>query len=69
MKELIKRKSEKEYISCMNSSKGITLLALVRTIIIIIILSTVAISFLFGDNGLITRAQQAKLEQEIATAR
>ena len=69
MKELIKRKSEKECISCRNSSKGITLLALVITIIIIIILSTVAISFLFGENGLITKAQQAKLEQEIATAR
>ena len=50
-------------------TEGITLVALVITVIIIIILSTVAISFLFGENGLITKAQQAKLEQEIATAR
>ena len=69
MKESIKRKSEKECISCKNSSQGITLLALVITIIIIIILSTVAISFLFGENGLITKAQQAKLQHEIETAR
>ena len=60
MKELIKRKSEKECISCRNSSKGITLLALVITIIVIIILATVAISFAFGENGLINRAEQAK---------
>ena len=51
------------------TERGITLVALVITIIIIIILATVTISFIFGDNGLIRRAQQAKLEQEIATAR
>ena len=47
----------------MNKSrknKGITLVVLVITIIIIIILSTVAISFAFGDNGLIQRAEDAK---------
>ena len=42
------------------SKNGITLIALVITIIIIIILSTVAISFAFGDNGLIKRAEDAK---------
>ena len=41
------------------NSKGITLVALVITIVIIIILSTIAINFTFGENGLITRAQQA----------
>ena len=50
-------------------NKGITLVALVLTIIIIIILATVAINFVFGENGLITRAEQAKLEHEIETAR
>ena len=49
--------------------QGITLLALVITVIIIIILATVTISFLFGENGLITRAQQARLQHEIETAR
>ena len=42
-----------------SNSKGITLVALVITIVIIIILSTVAISFAFGDNGLIKRAEDA----------
>ncbi len=45
------------------------MLALVITIIIIIILATVTINFIFGENGLVKRAEQAKLEQEIATAR
>ena len=40
--------------------KGITLLALVLTIVILIILSTITINFTFGDNGLIKRAEQAK---------
>lgn len=47
--------------------KGITLVALVITIIIIIILATVAINMAFGRNGLITKAQIAKNEMEIAT--
>ena len=48
---------------------GITLLALVIAIIIIIILATVAINLAFGDNGLIKRTNDAKLMHEIETAR
>ncbi len=59
---------EKKNNRC-TQNKGITLVALVITIIIIIILATVAINLAFGNNGLITQAQRAKLEQEIATAR
>ena len=40
--------------------QGITLVALVITMIIIIILATVTINMAFGDNGLITQAQKAK---------
>ena len=40
--------------------KGITLVALVITIIILIILATVAINFAFGNNGLIKRAEDAR---------
>ena len=40
--------------------QGITLVALVITIIIIIILSTVTIDMAFGENGLIRMAQKAK---------
>mgnify|MGYP005780391817 CR=1 FL=1 len=42
-------------------------MALVITIVILIILATVAISYVFGENGLITRAQQAKEQTEIAS--
>ena len=52
-----------------NQEKGITLLALVVTIIIIIILSVVAINFLFGENGLVTKAQQGKKMHDIEYAR
>ena len=41
-------------------NKGITLVALVITIIILIILATVAINFAFGNNGLITQAERAR---------
>ena len=40
--------------------KGITLVALVITIIIIIILATITLNMAFGDNGLITKAEEAK---------
>ena len=44
----------------LKNQNGITLVALVITIVILIILATVAITFAFGDNGLIGRAEQAK---------
>ena len=54
-----KRETKGRRLEGRYSSKGITLIALVITIVIIIILSTIAINFTFGENGLITRAQQA----------
>lgn len=41
-----------------NENKGITLVALIVTIIVLIILAGVSISVLFGSNGIITRTQQ-----------
>ena len=43
-----------------NKQKGITLIALVITIIILIILAGVAINLSFGDNGLFSKAKFAK---------
>ena len=40
--------------------KGITLIALIITIVILIILATITINIAFGDNGLIKRAQDAR---------
>ena len=47
-------------------NKGITLIALVVTIVILIILATVSISVLFGENGLIKKAQEARDHQSNA---
>ena len=49
-----------------NKEKGITLIALVVTIIVLIILAGVSISMIVGDNGIITQAQRAKQETEQA---
>ena len=50
------------------SMQGITLVALVITIVILIILATVAISFAFGQDGLIQHAQDAEDYQANADA-
>ena len=42
------------------NSKGITLIALVITIIVLLILAGVTIAALSGDNGILTRAKEAK---------
>ena len=44
----------------LKNERGITLVALVITIVVLIILATVAISFAFGNNGLVKRAEDAK---------
>ena len=44
----------------MKREKGITLIALVVTIVVLIILAAVSISMLTGENGIITQAQNAK---------
>ena len=48
---------------------GITLIALVITIIVLLILAGVSISMLTGDNGIITQAQKAKEKTEEAKIR
>jgi type II secretory pathway pseudopilin PulG len=56
---LIKRQERKE--------GGITLVALVVTIIVLLILAGITIATLFGDNGAINKAQKAKEETEKST--
>lgn len=43
----------------MKSKKGITLIALVITIIVLLILAGVSISMISGDDGIATKASQA----------
>lgn len=59
----------------MKKDKGITLIALVITIIILIILAGISVATLTGDNGLFSRAKQAKenskyssIEEEVKLA-
>ena len=50
----------------LKNKRGITLIALVITIIVLIILAGISINLLIGDNGIITRAKDAKVVQEKA---
>ena len=49
--------------------KGITLIALVITIIVLLILAGVSIATLAGDNGILTRSAQAQSEHADATVK
>ncbi|MCI8637392.1 MAG: hypothetical protein HFJ36_06160 [Clostridia bacterium] len=61
MKSIIKTKNEEK------ANKGITLIALVITIIVLIILATITISTLVGENGVLTKTDKAKTENRGAT--
>ena len=50
----------------LKNKSGITLIALVVTIVVLLILAGVSISMLAGENGIIKRAQEAKEKSEIA---
>ena len=60
-KEKLKRKFKN------TKQQGITLIALVVTIIILLILAGVSIAMLTGNNGILTQAQKAKEETENAS--
>ena len=53
----------------LKGQKGITLVALVVTIIVLIILAGISISLLLGENGLLDRAKEAKNVQANAEAK
>ena len=53
----------------MKQNKAITLIALVITIIVLLILAGVTIATLTGDNGLLGKAGNAKIETEKAEIR
>ncbi len=70
-KEENKDMEQKNFISkgTRKSIKGITLIALVITIIVLLILAGVSIATLTGDNGILTRATDAKEKNEIASVK
>ena len=66
---IIKQKKEVEKMKqkrMQKNSKGITLIALVITIILLLILAGVTIATLTGDNGILTQAGNAKEQTEKA---
>lgn len=68
-----KRKGKKEKMKnfkgkFLKTSKGITLVAMVVTIIVLLILAGVAIATLMGDNGVINQTSQSKTKNRIAGA-
>ena len=50
----------------LEANRGITLIALVITIVVLLILAGVTIATLTGDNGILTKAQEAKTKTEEA---
>ena len=59
---------EKAIINPKEAQKGITLIALVITIIVLLILAGVSIAMLTGQNGILTQAQNAKTTNESKSA-
>ncbi len=53
----------------MKEQKGITLIALVITIIVLLILAGVSIAMLTGENGLLTQSQRAAAETLVGEAK
>ena len=53
----------------MKRNKGITLIALVVTIVVLLILAGVSISMLTGENGIIKQAEMAKINTRAGTVR
>ena len=56
----------KQKIKASKKNNGITLIALVITIIVLLILAGVTIATLTGENGILTRASEASEQTEIA---
>ena len=50
----------------LRKEKGITMIALVVTIIVLLILAGISISAITGDNGIINKSDEAKTETEIS---
>ena len=61
-----KNLNKEKHIIMKRNTKGITLIALVVTIIVLIILAGVSISLVLGENGIVNKAKKAKENTELA---
>ena len=62
-KEKMKTKNKKNYLK----QNGITLIALVVTIVVLLILAGVSLNAIFSENGIIKRAKDAQNKMDQAT--
>ena len=60
MQEIVKNNKVNEEKDIVKKQTGITLIALVITIIVLLILASVSIAMLTGNNGILTQAKHAK---------
>ena len=61
-----KNLNKEKNIIMQRNTKGITLIALVVTVIVLIILAGVSISLVLGENGIVNKAKKAKENTELA---
>ena len=66
---VIKKEKDFNKIKLKESEKGITLIALVITIIVLLILAAVSIAMLTGENGILKKASTAKEKHQISEAK
>ena len=69
MNKSTSREKTNKLLTQTRKEKAITLIALVITIIVLLILAGVSIATLTGNNGILTRTNQAKEETEKAGAK
>ena len=69
MKNLKQKLNAKNVRAIINRPNGITLIALVITIVVLLILASVAINITVGENGIFNRAIQAKEQFEMAAVK
>ena len=50
----------------MKNSKGITLVALVITIVVLVIIAAITIVFMLGENGIIEKSKEARFRQQFS---
>ncbi len=62
---MIVKMEKKDKINIFNNKRGITLVSLIITIIIILILSGITIKMITGEHGLLSEAVSAREEAEI----
>ena len=67
--ERVKKRKRKKMERLLKKEVGITLIALVITIIVLLILAGVSIAMLTGNNGILTQANNAKIEQSHAAVK